>query len=64
MEYLRMHPAMIEVANLDMQSKNSQINGERRTHHDLVNNRFDITKGIGIECWWYNDMGINGVIFI
>ncbi|MGC2597495.1 MAG: hypothetical protein WA395_05125 [Nitrososphaeraceae archaeon] len=49
-EYLRMHPAMIEVANLDMQSKNSQINGERRTHHDLVNNRFDITKGIGIEC--------------
>ena len=36
-------------AILDMQSKNSHRNGERRTYRDLVDKRFDITKVIRIE---------------
>ena len=36
-------------AILDMQSKSSHRNGERRTYRDLVDKRFDITKVIRIE---------------
>ena len=36
-------------AILDMQSKSSHPNGERRTYRDLVDERFDITKVIRIE---------------